>query len=55
MSNEAATVKSADLDSFAARNLPVLERIFLRFFLSYDQYKVDLAAALLRQAITELA
>jgi hypothetical protein len=44
MSTEAATVKSADLDGFAARSLPVLERVFLRFFLSYDQYKVDLGA-----------
>jgi len=43
MSNEAATVKSADLDGFAARSLAELERVFLRFFLSYDQYKVDLA------------
>jgi hypothetical protein len=31
MSTEAATVKSADLDGFAARSLPVLERVFLRF------------------------
>jgi predicted small lipoprotein YifL len=43
MSNEATTVKSADFDGFAARSLAALERVFLRFFLSYDQYKVDLA------------
>jgi hypothetical protein len=44
MSSEAATVKSADLDSFAARNLAMLDSVFQRFFLSYDQYRVDLAA-----------
>jgi len=44
MSNEAATVKSADLDGFAARALPSLEQVFLRFYTSYDQYRVDLTA-----------
>jgi hypothetical protein len=44
MSSEAATVKSADLDEFAVRNLSTIDRIFLRFFLSYDQYRVDLSA-----------
>jgi predicted small lipoprotein YifL len=44
MSIEAATVKSADLDSFAARSLPMLEQVFLRFYTSFDQYRVDLTA-----------
>lgn len=44
MSAEAATVKSADLDSFAARSLPSLERVFLEFYRSYDQYRTDLGA-----------
>jgi hypothetical protein len=44
MSIEAATVKSADLDSFAARSLPILEQVFLRFYTSFDQYRVDLTA-----------
>jgi hypothetical protein len=44
MSMDAQTVKSADLDAFAARRLPLLEQGFLRFFTSYDQYRVDLAA-----------
>lgn len=44
MSNEAATVPSADLDSFAARSLPALEVVFLQFYRSYDQYRTDLAA-----------
>jgi hypothetical protein len=43
MSNEAATVPSSELDSFAARTLPMLERVFLEFYRSYDQYRVDLA------------
>ena len=44
MSTEAATVKAADLDSFAARSLPALEQVFLRFYTSYDQYRADLGA-----------
>ena len=44
MSTEATTVKSADLDSFAARSLPTLEQVFLRFYTSYDQYRADLSA-----------
>ncbi|MBW8752797.1 MAG: hypothetical protein JF595_01390 [Sphingomonadales bacterium] len=43
MSNEAATVKSTELDAFAARSLPALEQVFLRFYTSYDQYRADLA------------
>ena len=35
---------SADLDGFAARNLPMLEQVFLRFYTSYDQYRADLTA-----------
>lgn len=44
MSHEAASVKSADLDSFAARSLPAIETVFLQFFRSYDQYRADLQA-----------
>jgi len=44
MSTEAATLKSADIDSFAARSLPSIEQVFLRFYTSFDQYRVDLAA-----------
>jgi len=44
MSTEAATLKSTDIDSFAARGLPALEQVFLRFYTSFDQYRVDLAA-----------
>jgi hypothetical protein len=44
MSIEAQAVPSAELDAFAARSLPTLDRVFLRFFLSYDQYRADLAA-----------
>lgn len=44
MSIEAATVKPADLDSFAGRSLPAIERSFLQFYTSYDQYRVDLSA-----------
>lgn len=43
MSNEAASVKPADLEAFAARSLPAIEQVFLRFYTSYDQYRVDLA------------
>lgn len=43
MSQEAATVPSADLDAFAARSLPAIEQVFLQFYRSYDQYRVDLA------------
>jgi hypothetical protein len=44
MSNEAATIPSADLDAFAARSLPAIEQVFLRFYRSYEQYRTDLAA-----------
>lgn len=44
MSLESMTVKSADLDAFAARSLPVLETVFEDFFRQYDQYRLDLAA-----------
>jgi hypothetical protein len=43
MSNQAATVPSTDLDSFAARSLPSLELVFTPFYRSYDQYRTDLA------------
>ena len=32
------------LNEFAAANLPKLDRVFLDFFNSYDQYRTDLAA-----------
>ena len=44
MSIEGATVKSADLDGFAARSLPRIEGVFLQFYRSYDQYRDDLSA-----------
>ncbi len=44
MSIEAATVKPADLGTFSARSLPNIEQVFLQFYRSYDQYRVDLAA-----------
>jgi len=44
ISNEALTVKPADLDGFAAAGLARLDRVFLDFFNSYDQYRADLAA-----------
>lgn len=44
MSNEGMTLASKDLDSFAMRNLPTLEKVFLDFYNSYDQYRSDLAA-----------
>lgn len=44
VSQEAATVTSADLDSFAARGLSQIELVFLQFYQSYDQYRDDLNA-----------
>lgn len=44
MAVEAQTVKSADLDAFAARTLPALDAVFVDFFRQYDAYRVDLAA-----------
>lgn len=44
MSNEAQTLKSADMDAFAMRTLPALDRVFDEFFRSYEQYRADLAA-----------
>lgn len=44
MSNEAATVKPADLGTFAARVLPQLDAVFETFYTSYDQYRADLNA-----------
>jgi hypothetical protein len=43
MSSQATTVASGDLDAFAARSLPAIELVFLRFYRSYDQYRTDLA------------
>lgn len=44
MSLESMTVKSADLDAFAARHLPALEAVFEDFFDKYDRYKLEKAA-----------
>jgi len=43
MSEEAASVKSTELDAFAARSLPALDRVFENFYLSYEQYRTDLS------------
>lgn len=55
MSNEAATVPTAELETFAARSLPNLERVFLDFYTSFDQYRADLAAWQARYAPHQLA
>lgn len=43
VSNEAQTVKPADINGFAVRSLNALDGVFQDFFLSYDQYRTDLA------------
>lgn len=43
VSAEATLVAPADLDSFAARSLPVLEAVFEDFFRSYEGYQRSLA------------
>ena len=43
VSKEAQTVKPADIDAFAVRSLTALDGVFQDFFLSYDQYRTDLA------------
>jgi len=43
VSKEAQSVKPADLNSFAVRSLAALDDVFQDFFLSYDQYRTDLA------------
>lgn len=43
VSAEAQTVKPADLNAFAVRSLATLDNVFQDFFLSYDQYRTDLA------------
>lgn len=44
MARESMAVKSADLPSFAQRNLAFLDTVFHQFFLAYEQYKADAAA-----------
>ena len=44
MSQDAATVPAKELDSFAMLTMPKLERVFLDFYNSYEQYRADLAA-----------
>lgn len=43
MSAESATVKSDELDAFAARRMMLIEGIFQNFYTQYDRYKTDLA------------
>jgi hypothetical protein len=44
MSIESTSVPVSGIDDFAAASLPKLDRVFLDFFNSYDQYRTDLAA-----------
>jgi hypothetical protein len=44
MSTELTSVPPGKLDDFVAANQPRLDRVFLDFFNSYDQYRNDLAA-----------
>jgi hypothetical protein len=44
VSMESITVEPRNLNAFAAQSLPKLDRIFLMFYNSYDQYRNDLAA-----------
>ena len=44
VSREAQLVKPADLDAFAARSLPVIEKVFDDFLLRYATYRADLQA-----------
>lgn len=43
MSVESLTVKSSELDAFAARRMPMIEGIFQNFYTQYARYKTDLA------------
>lgn len=43
MSREGAAIKSADLDTFAARHLPSIEIVFDNFYLRFAKYRSDLA------------
>ncbi|HEX7751173.1 MAG TPA: hypothetical protein VF440_02120 [Novosphingobium sp.] len=43
MSRDALTVKSADLEAFAARSLPNVEVVYDEFYRRYDAYKAALA------------
>ncbi|MDR2857872.1 MAG: hypothetical protein LBV50_08485 [Novosphingobium sp.] len=52
--NQARTVPAAGLDAFAARSLPEIERVFLEFFRSYEQYRVDLAGWQMRYTPSSL-
>jgi|TARA_R110002049_G_scaffold92006_1_gene228712 hypothetical protein len=44
ISQRAIVTKSADLDAFAQRALPELERPFTDFYLAYEEYQRDLKA-----------
>ncbi len=54
VSRDASVIKPADLQNFAALNLPNIEVVFDDFYRRYDQYKQDLAAwkALYAPAVT---
>jgi hypothetical protein len=43
MNAEVQGVKSADLEAFAGRMIPEIDRVFEYFFLSYEQYRTDLS------------
>ena len=44
MARESMAVGSADLPTFAQRNLALLDNVFHQFFLTYEQYLADAAA-----------
>ncbi|MGE8142015.1 hypothetical protein ACQKOE_08570 [Novosphingobium sp. NPDC080210] len=55
MARESMTLKSADLPSFAQRNLAFLDTVFQQFFLAYEQYLADAAAWDAKYAPTAVA
>lgn len=44
MARESMAVKTADLPTFAQRNLALLDTVFHQFFLAYEKYQADAAA-----------
>jgi hypothetical protein len=55
MARESMALKSADLPSFAQRNLAFLDTVFQQFFLAYEQYLADAAAWDAKYAPTAVA
>ncbi len=55
MARESMAVKSADLPSFAQRNLASLDTVFHQFFLAYEKYLADAAAWDAKYAPTQAA